>query len=435
MNQKEKGQRLVDEYGYIHDLDEELARGGQGVVCRTKDPDLAIKLPNNKTSDLKKSFQRIRTLPLPPRIPISLPLSILRDEPGYVMRLLNGMAPFSRFSADGKQRTDLKEENLPEWLAGIHDKKIAAELVYYAKTGSTRRRLYALYKAAAILARLHSAGLVYGDISESNCFVGENIPCECWLIDADNVRFERPKGGGTVYTPQLGAPEIVQGKDSSRPRTDCWAFAVMAFQMLARCHPFIGKKVLEDGGGWDAEPVADGAPADLDEQAYAGFLPFIDDDDDDSNALPNDGLPRQLVFTPQLNRLFQETFGIGRTQPHRRPAMAFWALELARAFDNSLVCPSCKMSYFNMAGFKKCPYCQMHCPAFVIAKTPRWQMILLENGEQPLPHRMFHSFSFEHGDDTAFEAVMDLKTKAVKPVRGTQPFPPELSFEFVETRK
>ena len=107
--------------------------------------------------------------------------------------------------------------------------------------------------------------------------------------------FERSEGGNAVYTPHYGAPEIVQGRDQSRPRTDCWAFAVMAFGTLALCHPFIGKKVLEpvnDEGGWDAEPAADDAPADLYEQAYAGYLPFIDDDDDDTNAAAFRSPPR-----------------------------------------------------------------------------------------------------------------------------------------------
>ena len=442
MSKDDNSKQLVDEYGNIHYPDTELARGGQGVVYRTRDPDLAIKQPlgangePDKNANLRAAFQRVRTLPLPKHIPVSLPLAILRNEPGYVMKLLNGMTSFGAFSLNGEKRAELEKEPLPTWLSGIPDKKTAQDLAHYAQTGSTRRRLYALYKCAAILARLHNAGLVYGDISLNNCFIGKDIPCDCWLIDADNLRLELPSGGNTVYTPHLGAPEIVQGCDSARPRTDCWAFAVMAFQMLTLNHPFIGKKVLEsdDDGGWDVDPPADGVPADLDEQAYAGYLPFIDDEDDDSNALPNGGLPRRLVLTSQLQRLFQETFGVGRTQPHRRPAMAFWALELARAFDASVVCPSCQMSYFADA-FEKCPYCDTPRPIFAVAKTNRWQMCILEEGEHLLPHRLFNAFSFENGDNTECEAQVDLKTKIFKPVRGTKPFPPELTFEFMEGAK
>jgi serine/threonine protein kinase len=434
---------LADEYGNLHYPADELARGGQGVVFRTRDVDLAIKQPLNasgnpdKNANLRDNFQHIRLLPLPPRIPISLPLANLRDQPGYVMRLLNGMKPFSSFDLNGLTKAELREQELPKWLAVIPDKDMVLRLFHYTNTGSTRRRLLALSKCASILARLHYTGLVYGDISQNNVFVGDGDSREVWLIDADNLRFEMIKGSKAVYTRRYGAPEIVQGLDISRPRTDCWAFAVMAFEMLALCHPFIGKKVLEpnnDEGAWDAEPVANNAPADLDEQAYAGYLPFIDDEDDDTNAADS-GLPRKLVATPILRRLFQETFGVGRTQPHRRPSMAFWAIELARAFDQTLGCSECKMSYFA-DNHVKCPYCAAPRPAFARAKMPRWEVLISADAtEFDLPHRLVHPFSFEHNDDTEYAAVLDFAKKTALPVRGTLPFPDGLTFDFIKEAK
>ena len=433
---------LADEYGNLHYLDIELAKGGQGVVFRTMDADLAIKQPldasgqPDKNADLRGRFQSIRLLPMPHRIPVSLPLAILRDEPGYVMRLLNGMHPFSIFDMDGRTKKALEEREpgLPDWLTAIPDKDMAFRLCHYADTGSTRRRLLALSKCASILARLHNVGLVYGDISQNNAFVGSGASREVWLIDADNLRFELPSGGASVYTPGYGAPEVVQGHDQSRPRTDCWSFAVMAFKVLALCHPFIGKKVLDpddDDAGWDAEPVADNALADLDEQAYAGYFAFIDDNEDASNRGVG-GLPRSLVTTPALRVLFQETFGAGRETPHRRPAMAFWALELTRAFDVSVDCPECRMSFFA-DDYSECPYCSAPRRAFIRAITPRWEIVIPSDAEQfDLPHRLFHPFSFEQNDDTEYEANFNVVEKTARPVRGTKPFPDNLSFEFVE---
>ncbi len=436
---------LSDEYGNLHYLADELARGGQGVVFRTKDADLAIKQPldasgqPDQNAKLRNRFQNIRLLPIPSRIPVSLPLANLRDEPGYVMRLLRGMKPFGIFDLDGRARKELegRKAALPQWLAGVPDKEMALRLFHYSSTGSTRRRLFALSKCASILARLHSAGLVYGDISTNNAFIGEGSSRDVWLIDADNMRFEMLSGGISVYTPSFGAPEVVRGTDSARPRSDCWAFAVMAFKTLALCHPFIGKKVLEpddDEGGWDAEPVSEGAPADLDEQAYAGYLPFVDDENDDSNQGIG-GLPRELVASPGLRLLFQETFGVGRELPHRRPAMGFWGLELAKTFDHSLECPECKMSYFA-DDHKKCPYCGALHPAFIRARTPRWDVLIPGSStEFVLPHRLFHPFSFEHNDDTECEAVLDFAAKTAFPVRGTKVFPEDLTFDFVEAEK
>jgi len=436
--------RLLDEYGNRYQLGNELARGGQGVVYRTSDADLAIKQPvgadgePDRSSDLQQHFQNVRCLPLPPRIPISLPLAVLQEpEPGYVMRLLSEMVPFGAFELSGDLREKLAAEPLPGWLAAIKDKNSALPLVHYAKSGSTKRRLLALSKVAAILARLHAAGLVYGDVSPNNCFMGEGDSPDVWLIDADNLRFELVQGGTSVYTPRYGAPEIVQGTDRARPRTDSWAFSVMAFETLALVHPFIGQKVLDpddDDGGWDAEPVAEGAPVDLDEQAYAGYLPFIDDENDDSNRALS-GLPRGLVLTDQLAKLFQETFGAGRTKPWRRPALAYWALELTRAHDQSISCPVCSMSYLAES-HEACPYCGSPRPAFAIAKTGRWQTVVQPKvDEVKLPHRLFHPFSLELNGKTEYEALLDFGRRTATHVRGTEQLPADLAFEFTEGGK
>jgi serine/threonine protein kinase len=439
---------LVDEYGNFHQVTDELARGGQGVVFRTKDTDLAIKQPLDASgradtnADLRERFQNIRVLPIPPRVPVSLPLAILRDEPGYVMRLLSDMKPFSSFELNGKVKKEMEGRivMLPNWLTGIPDKQMALLLQNYASTGSTRRRLFALAKCSAILARLHCAGLVYGDISTNNAFVRDHPACDVWLIDADNMRFELPFGGISVYTPGYGAPEVVQCRDQSRPRTDCWAFSVMAFKLLALCHPFIGKRVLQaedNDGGWDAEPVASadsGVHASIEMQAYAGYIPFVDDEDDDSNEGVC-GLPRPLVTTPGLRRLFQDTFGAGRELPHCRPAMAFWALELAKAADHALDCPECAMSYFA-DDHERCPYCGSERPAFIRVQTPRWEIVIPANTrELALPHRLFYPFSFEHHDEVEYDSLMDFAAKTAVPGRGAKAFPENLTFKFVEGGK
>jgi serine/threonine protein kinase len=442
---------IADEYQNLHHLGEELARGGQGVVFRTADADLAIKQPLDASGnpdmnvDLRERFQNIRLLPLPPRAPISLPLAILRDEPGYVMRLLNDMKPLSVFELTGKTKRRLAKEiddeavEIPGWIEAIPDRDMALHLYHYATTGSTRRRLFALSKCASILARIHAAGLVYGDISPNNVFIGDGHSREVWLIDADNLRLEMREGGNAIYTPHYGAPEIVQGRDRARPCTDFWAFAVMAFRTLTLSHPFIGKSVLEpevDEGGWDTESTGEGLPTDLDDLAYSGHLPFIDDEDEDGNsAVTCPPLPRELVATSALRRLFQEVFGAGRTRPHRRPAMMFWALELARAFDQSLTCQDCSMSYFGNECVK-CPYCDASRPPFARAKTPRWELFIPANvNEYALPHRLFYPFSLEHNDDTEYEATLDFEKKTAQPVRGTKLFPAELSIEFVGEEK
>ena len=100
---KSDGHWAVDQYGNTLEIVGEIARGGQGVVFRTSDADLAIKQPlgpngrPNRSKNLQAVFARIRCLPLPENLPISLPVSILKSEPGYVMTLLHQMTPSSPF--------------------------------------------------------------------------------------------------------------------------------------------------------------------------------------------------------------------------------------------------------------------------------------------------------------------------------------------------
>jgi len=91
------------------------------------------------------------------------------------------------------------------------------------------------------------------------------------------------------------------------------------------------------------------------------------------------------------------------------------------------------MSYFA-DNHKKCPYCKAPRPAFVRAKTERWEIIIsADTKEFPLPHRLFYPFSFEKNDDTVYEAFLD--GKSVQPVRGTDSFPKNLAFDLTEAVK
>src|SRR6266446_8136535 len=57
--------------------------------------------------------------------------------------------------------------------------------------------------------------------------------------------------------------------------------------------------------------VNDGEP-ELEEQAFAGFFPWIDDPEDDRNRA-RFGVPRAWVLSPRLVETFLRTFGQGRT--------------------------------------------------------------------------------------------------------------------------
>lgn len=426
---------FVDEFSNVHTRDVELGRGGQGVVYRTKDADIALKLALDTNGDPKprrsESHQlgMLRLLPIPERLPLSMPLAMLRDHEGYVMRLLGDMVPFKRFWLGGDGSASQME--IPKWLEAVPE-SAARELAHYAATGGLRRRLLALYKCSAVLSRLHAAGFVYGDVSPSNAYISEHPESrEVWLIDADNLRFDTPCARSGVFTPAFGAPELVQGKVGGSLATDCHAFAVMAFWMLTTIHPFIGDQVEDDGDvDWAKESQNNGDPT---ERAYAGFFPWVDDEKDDSNST-NNGLPRQLVLNQQLRRLFQLTFGDGRIDPSCRPVMLHWPLALAAALDLCIPCPGCGMGYYcdYADDAQKCPYCGAGRPMLVSAvrnessanggleQVWSWLHPLTKNTatQVNVPLRVHHPFSPVNGDKDMFQISMTDQSITIAPVEG-----------------
>ncbi|GAM10462.1 serine/threonine-protein kinase pkn5 [Geobacter sp. OR-1] len=374
----------VDEYQNIHIQDKVLGQGGQGVVFRTKDPDLAIKLVTDESGNpvtdeesverYSKRFKRVRILPLPDNLNISVPAALLQNNAGYVMQLLSEMVPFSHFWLDGNTAEKIMPDDIPPWLSAMPESE-AKKIIHYYKTGGLRRRLNALYKCASLLARLHGNGMVYGDISPNNIFISEGLDdSSVWLIDADNIRFEVTAGGSVVYTPKYGAPELVQGKDGGRPSSDCHAFAVVAFYLLSLIHPFVGKKVDgTDEGDWADDENDDG---DIEDKAYAGLFTWVDDNSDDSNS-SDSGLPRSLLLTEKLTSLFERTFGPGRTSPWLRPTIYHWPEALAQAVDMTVACPGCSMNYYfdfihPETDSHNCPYCTTRRPQILILESYRW---------------------------------------------------------------
>jgi serine/threonine protein kinase len=416
-----------DQFGNHHRLAGEISRGGQGAVYRTTDPDIAVKLTFEANQVVRRKISNIRCLPFPDNVQVSLPLAVLKDRGGYVMRLLDGMESFRCFDLTGDKRAIVSKQETPVWLSGV-DEYTRDLLLHYANSGSTRRRLEVLSRVAGILARLHSRGIVYGDISPNNCFVGERESDDVWLIDPDNLRLETVDNAGSTYTPRYGAPEVVSGEDSVRPRTDSWSFAVMAFELIHLIHPFLGAAVEanNDDTGWDTTTSHNSA--DVYELAFAGKLPFIDDENDRSNEKPY-LLPRDLVLTPSLTMLFQNTLGIGRLSPWRRFVMDLWALELARAHDALLNCESCKMSFRHSE--TKCPYCGHPRGSYAVIETNYWTYVIQKDDSNvSLPHRLFHPFSleFQHVESTRLQIDFETERVDVDPDSDPPQGPYELIF-------
>ncbi|TOM80986.1 protein kinase, partial [Vibrio parahaemolyticus] len=187
-----------------------------------------------------------------------------------VMELMDGLVPLKSLLDSFIEATDsISEENQTPHIQN------------YLDQGGLRRRIRILCQLARTLNQLHSRGMLYGDISPDNIFVSDDPNySETWLIDCDNISFES-HCGLTVHTPDYGAPEVVRGDAMLSSLTDCWSFAIIAYQLLTHNHPLKG------------DLVNDGEP-EMEEEALRGEHPWINDPNDPDNECWSN-LPIQLI--------------------------------------------------------------------------------------------------------------------------------------------
>lgn len=322
---------VIGSQGTRYELGDHLGSGGQGSVYRVSRR-RAVKLidePDARNGEkLKHQLARVNRFDFS-GVSVARPIETLRDpDVGYVMEFLEDMTSFRSLLPP------LNDDNVLHW---------------FIETGGVRRRLQLLSKFAAILAKLHGKGLVFGDPSPNNVFISRDSDyCEVWLIDADNIASENSKGVTPIFTPGYGAPEVVQGLAPCTRSSDAYSFAIIAFELLTLIHPFIGD-VVSDG------------PPELEQTAFLGALPWVDDPTDTSNRSSN-GLPRDLCISVKLKEGFRKVFEQGRMNTRERPSMARWSRLFAEAAQATVICENqqCGLSYY--VSERKCPGCEADLP-------------------------------------------------------------------------
>ncbi len=199
---------------------------------------------------------------------------------------------------------------------------------------------------AAIIASLHEAGYVVGDINESNFLVTKRALAV--LVDCDSMQVRDPIAGtvhrGGVGKPEFTAPEF-QGRDlASVDRTaesDDFALAVLVFQLLCEgVHPFAGV--------WRGR----GEPPDIPRRMRSGPFPYRRGSRivAPPHALPLDALP------PGVRRLVWRTFTVGRRRPKSRPTAAEWVAALEEAEASLRTCERSAHHVFAPHQ-RRCPWC------------------------------------------------------------------------------
>lgn len=258
-------------------------------------------------------------------------------------------------------------------------------------------------------------GLVYGDISAGNLMykkIGHNV--SGGLIDADNINFAGK--GKTYFTPGYGAPEIVTGQNGATIFSDSYAFAIAAFYILTMMHPFKGEKVVGNNSEDDdwAKTVTGQAQKNTDDFKDDGTLPWIFDQEDDSNSYGSYEQVMELFLTPELMSLFDNTFRVGHTKPELRTPLTRWPIAFVRALDKTVNCNSCGMSYFYSNENNKCPYCPSKKGEVLKVTTIKQngeESLFIheinENMEVEIPSRCFEPFRIGKGD----EPIIGIKEK------------------------
>lgn len=397
-------QQFEDIYGYNHITTSEIARGGQGAVFRTQNPNIAVKVEFDPSGtefskDLiqNERLDEIKLLPIPGKVNLTLPQATLKNVAGYVMTLLDDMDSFENVF---DYSFDIKSDYFNPWLEGFKD--CAPEFVdvigQYLASGGRRRRLDAYLKVACILSVLHSKGLVYCDFSSKNAYISKLVENGAvWLIDADNLNYQERTRQAGYYTPGYGAPEVIKGKGCTF-YSDSYAFAVSMFWQLTGTHPFKGASMES---GFD-DDFAD----DVEERANAGELPWIMDEDDTSNYI-DAKIQQDLVISKRLHRYFDRTFSeTGKTKRHTRPTMFEWSYMLAKEKDLSVKCSCCEMDYDE--SFDTCPWCDTKNKKVSLVSSSNgeliWQFVHeLETDEEIIiPLRIIRGFRTDECENKAF---------------------------------
>lgn len=310
-NKQQNMREVTDTHGSCYVLGAEMSRGGQGIVYHTQLPQVLVKGFTDKNETRRNQWRKHIAWLIQQdlaELKIARPLALLAEpRAGYVMELMDGL---------------ISLENIFEEVINAADPSTA-----YAEQGGLKRRVDILCQLARTLNQLHSRGMLYGDLSPSNVFVSADKSfAETWLIDCDNISLEA-HSGLTLHTVDYGAPEVVRGEALLSSLTDCWSFAVLAYQLLTHCHPFKGDMVDE------GEP-------ELEEAALRGEIRWIKDLKNNENVCSKDVLSH-LFEHSDLMQLFHRCFDDGRHDAAARPVMSEWLEVLTEVKERLITCLNC----------------------------------------------------------------------------------------------
>lgn len=340
---------FLDEKYNKHRLILKFAEGGQGVVYKTENSRILVKISKVKNiGEMKWKVNRIRSLNLSQDLSLALPLfnlNIPNDNfEGYIMKMMEDMQPISILM---KSEFKTKEECLN---------------YYNLETGGLEKRLKVLKKIAYNLFSLHSKGIVYGDISPNNIFVSKSLDhSEAWFIDCDNLAYSY-EVANPIGTPGFIAPEIraCLSPYNSEIRvntieSDIYSFAILAFYILFLADPFRGEILEQDSTEEDDWEDEESTENNEERKFDLGEVSWIGEGDEKNKPLYGLSTEIDKMISSTMKELFSKTLGYkGRHFPKNRPSMRIWYEEINNMLNSLKKC-ECGYSYYEK--IEKCINC------------------------------------------------------------------------------
>ena len=338
---------IIDKNKNSYNIQSLIGEGAQGKTYLLENGGFIAKLFSNIKNEttLKSTISFLTRLGLDKEcfaIPI---VEVCQPRIGYISEFASGMISL----------TSLK------WTNQTNDLQ-----TWFTESGGLYRRYRILMKLAERMRTLHSKGLVYCDLSPNNVFISaEANKDHVLLIDLDNLTY-KTSNYKNIYTPFYAAPEIVSSNSANSMGSDCFSFAIIAYELLTLSHPFIG------------DYVSEGDP-ELEEDALNGKLPWVDDSNDDINARTS-GIPSSFFITKDMMNLFRRTFEIGLNEISQRPTAAEWYTALTKALNELIKCPNCN-SHYILSNQYECPFCSYKSSSVVCLQIKRWEELMTYDKE------------------------------------------------------
>lgn len=319
---------LYDGNGHALSVGARLGGGGEGVVHALGAQHVVKLFPQGMSAERIAKVRALNRFTQPPlqeiaAWPLGLVFDAQRRPAGFAMTRLQGVAPIAAAANPQARKRAFPQANWG-WLAHVgHNLAVATE-------------------------SLHGAGIVVGDVNESNVLVASDARVR--FIDVDSFAFSdgAHRFGCDVGTPMYQPPELQRGSFAGverRPEHDRFGVAVLIFQLLFMGrHPWAGRWAgkgelsFERGEFISRLPFAYGKEA-----VRAAFTP------------PSDGV--QMTWIPDdLQALFERAFG--KSAPSARPSGSEWAQALSE-FEGSLVRCSSAPTHGYPQAMGKCPWCRL----------------------------------------------------------------------------